>query len=96
MDGQDATTNPPCELGWTESNLIGADEGFETQDGLTVEISLADNTASIEAQFGTNASGPIRDETLTWSRDDEGIWSCETTVEARFAPAGCPVAAATP
>src|SRR5690606_15261823 len=66
MNGQDAGSTPPCELGWTESNLIGTDEGegFTTQQGLDVQIDLDANTASIAATFGGNASAPLRTATL--------------------------------
>ncbi|MCH7308210.1 pilin [Acinetobacter sp. NIPH 1852] len=91
-----------CDLGWTNSNLVGAsgdgdgDGGASgLQGGLSVEITLADNTAEIEATFGQNASAAISGETLTWTRTDTGTWSCATTVLPKFAPAGCP-AASTP
>lgn len=49
------------------------------------------NKVSIEATFGTSAATAIKGETLTWARDEDGAWSCSTTVEKKFAPAGCPV-----
>jgi len=69
-----------CELGWTNSNIIGnnetgngtsnannfSDDGV-SQEGLKVEYDLADGTASIEAGFG-NASSAIRGNKLTWTR----------------------------
>lgn len=87
MDGKDAASTPPCDLGWTESNLIG--EGFDLQDGLDVEIDLDANTAKITAQFGLSAAAAISGDSLTWARDEDGIWSCETDVEEKFRPAGC-------
>lgn len=85
-----------CNLGWTESNLLGeggAIGGLQT--GLAATYSLDDGTASITATFGANAASPVRAKTLTWTRvgnDDPtnaGSWSCATTVETRFQPAGC-------
>jgi len=91
-----------CDVGWTASNLIGEGDGvtINGNDELEVTYSLADGTASIDATFGNNASSAIAGETLTWTRigndggeDDEapGSWSCETSVEQKYAPAGCEV-----
>src|SRR5690554_3105542 len=93
-------TEANCELGWSESNLLNGSGGVTTnQTGLVVTYSLTAGTASIAATFGQNASSAIQSKTLTWSRagnEDEnsapGTWSCETTVEAKYAPAGCDVA----
>lgn len=91
MEGKDSSTDPVCDLGWTDSNLIGEgeSEGFDTQDGLDVVISLADNTASVTATFGGNASAAINDETLAWTRNNTGTWACTTSVEPKYRPAGC-------
>jgi type IV pilus assembly protein PilA len=86
-----------CALGWTESNLLG-EGGVDVNDqaGLVVGYTLADGTASIAATFGANASSAIQGQSLTWTRagnDDAdnapGSWSCATTVEQKYAPAGC-------
>ncbi|WP_420795643.1 pilin [Isoalcanivorax pacificus] len=92
MEGRDATTTPPCQLGMTASNLLGGggDEDESGEGFPDVTISLADNTASIDATFGQNASSAISGSGLTWSRDDQGTWACSTTVDAKFAPSGCP------
>lgn len=94
MEGRDLSSTPPCELGWTESNLIGQGEGGgggdgALQEGLQVEIDLEENEASIAATFGGSASSAITGETLTWSRDENGSWSCATTVDPKYAPSGC-------
>src|SRR5690606_29039916 len=99
MSGVDATA---CELGWTKSNLlVGASASATTdQTGLVVSYDLATGAGSIAATFGQNASSAISTKTLTWTRAANdatapGTWTCETTVEAKYAPAGCPVAATT-
>ncbi|MEY1662600.1 pilin [Isoalcanivorax beigongshangi] len=92
MEGKDFGTNPACELGWTNSNLIGSGGTATPQTNLTVEISLADNEASVEAKFGGSAAAAITGKTLTWDRDEDGVWTCETDVDPKFAPAGCPAA----
>jgi len=79
-----------CELGWTESNLLGAGGGVTTgQTGLVVGYTLADGTGSIVGTFGGNASSAINGKTLTWERADTGAWTCDTTVDDKYAPAGC-------
>src|SRR5690554_6720114 len=89
MEGRDDTTTPACELGWTHSNLLG--DGFDTQDGLEVEIDLSANTASITATFGGNAAAALHGGELSWERDADGIWICDTNddIEDKFVPAGC-------
>lgn len=80
-----------CPLGWSISNLIGQAEslnpGYDDQDGLEVVIDADETT--IEATFGTNAAATITDETLTWTRDENGSWTCDTSVDERYTPAGC-------
>lgn len=79
-----------CDLGWTNSNLIGATEVSGLQTGLSVSIATSnDEDSSIEAEFGGNASAAIADQTLTWTRTSEGVWSCSTTVDATYRPTGC-------
>lgn len=90
LEGKDAT----CELGATQSNLLGAAvEVTNAPEGVVVEIDLAASTASIEGTFASgedgNAASILNDATVTWSRDDEGSWTCSTTVLAKYRPAGC-------
>ena len=91
-----------CNIGWTKSNLLGVatttNESTEEktgQTGLTITYPTSGGAASIQATFGGNAATAINGKTLTWSRSEEGSWTCATTVDKKFAPAGCPVAAAT-
>jgi len=97
MEGRDATSTPPCDLGWTSSNLLGDDDsgfgaGYVAQDGLEVTINLAANTASIVATFGANAAATLTKEGengLSWVRNDNGIWVCGTSVLDKYKPSGC-------
>lgn len=87
LDGKAAAD---CELGWTNSNLLGSTAAATGQTGLTINYpAAADDDAEIEATFGGSAALKIKDETLTWTRNPEGAWSCGTTVEDKFKPAGC-------
>src|SRR5690554_3529254 len=89
-----------CDLGWSSSNLLGSESPVDVngQAGLSVTYSLTEGSSSIAATFGANASSAIASKTLTWSRAGNdstdpapGSWACETTVEAKYAPAGCTV-----
>ena len=96
LDGKLATE---CYIGFTKSNLLGADEVTASsyasgKDGLTVTYPTTGGVASIEGKFGGNAATTIKTKTLTWSRSEKGAWSCGTTVDAKYAPSGCPVAGA--
>ena len=85
-----------CNIGWTNSNLIGQSTAAAPgQTGLTINYPTSGGEASIQASFGGNAATAIKGQTLTWSRSAAGSWTCATTVDKKFAPAGCPVAAAT-
>lgn len=96
LDGKTNVNN--CELGWTESNLIGDDAGsadntgYGNQTGLTVTI--AANSSTISADFGRNAAAALDGDNLTWTRDENGSWSCSTDVEEKYRPAGCAAGAA--
>ena len=84
-----------CQLGATGSSIL--DGGV--QDGGTLppantgfpQVTIADGgkTATIVAKFGNRAASVINGETLTWSRNSGGSWTCATTVKAKFAPSGC-------
>ncbi|WP_438502577.1 pilin [Alcanivorax profundi] len=87
MEGKDDTD---CDFGWSSSNLLGAD----LQDGLSASIDLDANTAELEATFGGNSSAAINGDTLTWSRAETGTWTCTTSADEKYQPAGCGEAAA--
>ncbi len=77
-----------CDLGWTNSNLIGAD--YAPQSGLDITIAEdASSDSTIEATFGDTAAAAIATETLTWTRSPAGAWSCVTTTEEKYQPTGC-------
>ena len=71
-----------ANLGWTASNLI--DAGQPTISGQVTGNLL------LTAKFGDKAAATLKDKTVVWTRDKDGSWKCTSTVDARFAPAGCP------
>lgn len=99
LEGKD--TAATCSVGFPGSNLLGAsfEVGKDTTKklgGVTVNIDLTANTASILGTFGNNAAAALTTggaKTLTWARDNTGAWSCTTTVDAKYAPAGCTASA---
>jgi len=92
------TAASACDLGWTESNLLGAMAEVTTdQTGLVVKYDITNGQASMVATFGGEASSALRTDgsnTLTWARTTDGVWSCSSTVDSAYAPAGCGAATA--
>ncbi|RRD42663.1 pilin [Comamonadaceae bacterium OH3737_COT-264] len=78
-----------CNIGWTTSNLVGAESTAENtgQEGLKVENYGA--TAKIIATFGGNAAVALKTKKLQWARSDNGSWECSTNVDTKYRPAGC-------
>lgn len=98
--GSESTT---CVLGTNPSNLLGAEtqvvatgdapEGYPT-------ITVEDNgqEATVVATFGQNASSSLTqsgENTMTWSRNTGGTWSCSATIPGEFRPTSCSAATAT-
>jgi len=69
-----------CDIGATDSNLLKDDRA---------EVTLAANESTIVATFGGNAAAALADDTLTWTRNENGTWTCSTDVADNFKPAGC-------
>ena len=85
-----------CNLGSTSSNLLGAAVQISgSTQGLTADLGSATANAVLEATFAGNAAVAIKTKKLTWTRAfATGTWTCSTTVDGKYAPAGCPAAAA--
>lgn len=49
----------------------------------------ADGSVSVEATFSSVAHPLFQTKTLTWSRSQDGLWSCTTTIDAQYRPLGC-------
>ena len=89
-----------CEFGWTDSNLLGAKTLQSGDDGAGLVATFTDGGGvTLVATFGGNAASAISGDKLTWTRYNNtstdpapGSWACTTTVEAKYAPAGCSVA----
>ncbi|MDO6460346.1 pilin [Granulosicoccaceae sp. 1_MG-2023] len=66
-----------CEFGYdaTSSNLVK-------------EVTL--NTNSLVATLGNNAATTLDGETVTWTRDGNGAWTCATTAPSKYTTPNCP------
>ena len=79
-----------CDLGWTKSNLLLGAPATQTtgQTGLVVTTDT-NGEAVITAKFGNNAATTLSTKELVWDRDGNGTWTCSTTVDPKYKPAGC-------
>ncbi len=81
LDGK--VTNA-CDLGSTPSNLLSATPVLVIGSNIT-------NT-TITGTFGSSAAQAIATRTLIWTRTPTtGAWTCSTTVDAKYRPAGCAI-----
>lgn len=76
-----------CDMGMVDSNLMAGAAGARRPT-----VTLNATPATIVASFGNNASPRLTADgtnTLTWSRAENGTWTCASTVPAQFVPSGC-------
>ena len=85
-----------CDPSMSGSNLMAdaSQVGLVLPAGTGVPILTADlrtDPVTITATFGNGASALLQSgpETLTWSRDASGSWTCTTTAPLNLRPAGC-------
>ena len=76
------TTAPAAaDLGYVQSNLTNTATVFGP-----FPLGVGDIVVTLDGEVSTAISG----QTLTMSRDADGNWTCNTTVAAKYQPAGCP------
>mgnify|MGYP000117826754 CR=1 FL=1 len=82
-----------CDPGATGSNLLtGAAQAGPALPAGTGVPQVTDPlvaASTIQATFGNNAAAVLQAETLTWTRDATGSWTCATTVDDNLKPTGC-------
>ena len=85
-----------CDPGATGSNLLtGASQTgatLATGTGVPVVPNPLTPTTTITATFGNNAAAALtaaNANTLVWTRDADGTWTCTSTVPTRFRATGC-------
>ncbi|MDO8329153.1 MAG: pilin [Fluviicoccus sp.] len=69
--------------------LIGATASNLQNGGLPVLVLANTGVASLTATFGGNAAAALTGETLAWSRDATGTWTCDSSADAKYNPSGC-------
>lgn len=87
-----------CVVGFTGSNLLGAenseeDVGESTTNklgGVNIIIDDEDSTAYITGAFGNNAATVLKDRGIGWARTASGSWICRTNADAKHTTNGCP------
>lgn len=95
-----ATICAPADFGATGSNILGAAavvkggvlQTGQTGVGLPLVLVNTDGTAQIQGKFGNNAAATLKatPAIVEWKRDANGTWTCSTSADAKYAPAGCP------
>lgn len=91
-----------CAINATGSSILnGASQNsaytLPTGTGVPQVPATLTETSTITATFGNGAASKLTTGTakvVTWTRTADGTWSCTTTVDAKYAPRGCNVAAA--
>ena len=84
-----------CDMGFTGSDIASLSEPVTSTAGTAPSPlntkALATN-GTIVATFAGNAAATLKSASakVTWSRTDAGTWSCTTTADSKYAPAGCP------
>lgn len=92
-----------CDLGWTGSSILSLSAPATSTAGTAVTSAITNtaaltSTGTIAGAFAGSAAAALKNstaKTVTWTRSDLGTWTCSTTAESKYAPAGCPTAAAT-
>lgn len=87
-----------CDLGATTSGIMSLTAPVTTTaggtTGTTTNSAVLALNGTISGTFAGGAAATLASKTLTWTRSDAGSWTCSTTVDAKYAPPGCPPAAA--
>jgi type IV pilus assembly protein PilA len=83
-----------CDPGATGSSLISGalqatgSSSLPANTGVP-QLTLGTSSTTIVATFGNSAAEVLKTKTVTWTRNGEGTWTCSTTVDNKFKPAGC-------
>jgi type IV pilus assembly protein PilA len=88
-----ATALQDCFLGGTASNLLSTTNN--TLDGVGGPVASPATVPqtgnfTLTGTFDQNAQSSVKGSTLIWTRTQDGGWGCTTTVDSKYAPAGCP------
>jgi type IV pilus assembly protein PilA len=90
-----------CDLGATSSGILSLSAPLVSTAGTALGTSTTNTvalstTGTIAGSFAGQAAAILKATpfTITWTRTAEGSWTCGTTADAKYAPAGCAYTAA--
>lgn len=88
-----------CVIGFGGSTLLGAAVDIPGTTLLAagtgpiaVDIDADTSVVSMSGTFDNSAAAALQvdgENTLTWSRNADGAWSCASTIDVKYQPAGC-------
>lgn len=85
-----------CNLEATASTLLdfaGQNPATPAANGTGyVRAAVANGEYTLLGTFGNGAAAALKtagSNTLTWTRDANGTWTCSTTVDPKYRPNGC-------
>ena len=89
-NGQGTSTNA-CQIGWTGSSILKltAPGSAAAKTPLASVTSGITTTGTIAGEFDEAAAAAIKTNTVTWTRSGSGTWTCSSTADAKYKPAGC-------
>ncbi len=88
-----------ADIGYTTSDIFdgattGEGEEAVTSDAVTLTIDATSGEASIVGLLNGNVSARVKGASITWSRSENGSWSCAIeggqVADDNLAPSGCP------
>ncbi len=77
------TATGDCVQTATSSDLIAS-------PGIPAITTLTAASSVITADFGGHANANLTGQSLTWTRNGSGAWTCATTAPAKYSPLSCP------
>lgn len=84
-----------CAIGFSGSTLLGAAVDIpaaadlaEGHGPIAVDI-VADGDSTLVGEFDNSAAAVLKTKLLTWTRSENGSWTCTTDVDPKYAPNGC-------
>ena len=100
--GDAAAVPAECDPQESASTIMGVNAVYNNPtrgavpvgSGVPLVTILADGSVTIVATFGNKASNTLQvpvAHTITWARDTEGAWVCNSTADAKYNTASCPI-----
>ena len=85
---------PACDPQYTGSSILAGASGtsytLPAGTGVPVVTIASTGDATITGTFGNKAAPPLQLDTIIWTRDPQGGWTCDSTADAKYNTAACP------